>query len=233
VIPSVKIEPSVVLENKPVDKHVAQFSPWHLAPGDSGFKQELVIRAVKAIGGQVSVNDVDSWIRKHHPQVYRTHFSRKAISKGLSRQADNGILCVQKNSADRRLNMYKLLNTKQSNSSANTGLPSNIVENVNDVPNANAPVNPSQLLQLVSIQKKSSARKSSKIVSKKVTSSPFVLFQNTKQSPFANVKDQSTRNLSESKTDHIMLDAEFEEPPSKNLRSVAKHSHLRIKKQKV
>jgi len=85
---------------------------WQL--GDPESKKDLVVIALKAIGGVGTLDDVAKWIRKHRPGVLGTHMSRKSISRDLCRQASNGVLNRSKVRHDRRLNIYTVPGMVQS-----------------------------------------------------------------------------------------------------------------------
>jgi len=88
-------------ENSPLDSS----QEWKLSPGEPGFQKDLVVIALKAIGGVGTLDDVAKWIRKHRPGVLEKHMSRKSISRVLCRQASYGVLCHSKQN-DRRQTIY-------------------------------------------------------------------------------------------------------------------------------
>jgi len=78
------------------------------SPKDPGFKQELVLTALRAIGGKGTLDDVDKWVRKHHSQLYGNGLNRRVLSRALSRQADSKVLDVERRTKKRRWNIYRI-----------------------------------------------------------------------------------------------------------------------------
>jgi len=107
----VKIEPRVVFEGKVINrrgKKSREYSQEYPSPKDPGFKQELVLTALRAIGGEGTLDDVDKWVRKHHSQLYGEALNRRVLSRALSRQADSRVLDVDRRTKYRRWNIYRI-----------------------------------------------------------------------------------------------------------------------------
>jgi len=109
----IKIEPRVVLDKKLLNrrkKKLRDYSQEYPSPKDPGFKQELVLTALRAIGGKGTLDDVDKWVRKHHRQYYGDAFklNRRVLSRALSRQADSGVFDVERRTKKRRWNIYRI-----------------------------------------------------------------------------------------------------------------------------
>jgi len=107
----VKIEPHVVLDTKLLNHKKAtmrDYSQEYPSPKDPGFKQELVLTALRAIGGKGTLDDVDKWVRKHHRQLYGDGLNRRVLSRALSRQAESKVLNVERRTKNRRWNIYRI-----------------------------------------------------------------------------------------------------------------------------
>jgi len=108
----VKIEPRVVFEGKVLNRRVKKksrdYSQEYPSPKDPGFKQELVLTALRAIGGEGTLDDVDKWVRRHHSHLYGDALNRRVLSRALSRQAESGVLDVDRRTKNRRWNIYRI-----------------------------------------------------------------------------------------------------------------------------
>jgi len=111
----IKVEPRAVIEEKFVNTTFERVRKWNslhseqdwmLSPRDSGFKQELVVIALKALGGTGTLDDVDKWIRKRYSHLYGNILNRTSISRALSRQADSNVLHCDRRTKTRRWNIY-------------------------------------------------------------------------------------------------------------------------------
>jgi len=127
----VKIEPRVVLDEKLLNrkrKKLKDYSQEYPSPKDPGFKQELVLTALRAIGGKGTLDDVDKWVRTHHRHLYGLKLNRRVLSRALSRQADSRVLDVERRTKKRRWNIYRIPNMFPSKrvDQSNPSLPSSV-----------------------------------------------------------------------------------------------------------